>query len=64
MFTTTVRDALERPGAWCLECLVKHTSARASDVVRELDALSVRVEEGRCVTCAEAGPVFSPKRTR
>jgi hypothetical protein len=43
---------------------VKHTSDRASDVVRELDALAVRVEEGRCGTCEEVAAVFSSHRTK
>ena len=63
--SASVRDVLkDRPGAWCLDCLVRHTRERASDVVRELDALAVRVEDGRCGTCAAAGPVFAPSRTR
>jgi hypothetical protein len=62
---STVHDVLKgRPGAWCLDCLVKHTRKRASDVMRELDALAIRVDEGRCGACAEAVTVFSPKRTR
>jgi len=52
-----------RPGAWCLDCLVRHTRDRASDVIRELDALSARTVEGRCGTCSAAGPVFFPDRT-
>jgi hypothetical protein len=43
---------------------VKHTRKRASDVMRELDALAIRTDEGRCGACAEAATVFSPKRTR
>jgi len=61
--STSVRDVLkDRPGAWCLECLVKHTRERASHVIRELDALSAHTVEGRCGTCSEAGPVFFPRR--
>jgi hypothetical protein len=61
----TVHEVLKgRPGAWCLECLVRHTRDRASDVIRELDALAARIVEGRCGTCAEVGPVFFSRRTK
>lgn len=59
----TVHAVLEgRLGAWCLDCLVRHTRDRASDVIRELDALAARVVEGRCGTCFELGPVFFLRR--
>lgn len=61
----SVRDVLKgRPGAWCLDCLVRHTRDRASHVIRELDALAARAGEGRCGTCAETGSVFSSPRTK
>ena len=60
---SNVRDVLKgRPGGWCLDCLVRHTRDRASDVTRQLDALAARFGEGRCGTCAEVGPVFFPRR--
>jgi len=61
---TTVREVLKgRPGAWCLDCLVKHTRDRASHVMRELDALVARTGEGRCGTCSVVGSIFiSPRK--
>ena len=58
----TVRDVLKgRPGAWCLECLVRHTLDRTNDVIRELEYLAAHVVEGRCGMCAEVAAVyFSP----
>ena len=61
---SSVRDVLRgRSGAWCLDCLVRHTRDRASDVMRELEALPAHTEEGRCGTCREVGAVFlSPRK--
>jgi hypothetical protein len=57
---SSVSDVLKgRPGAWCLDCLVRYTRDRATDVIGELDALAARVSEGRCRMCAKVGPVFS-----
>ena len=47
-----------------LDCLVRQTRDRESDVMRELDALSARTVEGRCGTCLAVGPVFFPDRKR
>jgi Zn-finger protein len=60
---STVGEVLKgRPGAWCLDCLVRHTQDRATSVIRDLDALAARVVEGRCGTCSEVGPVFFAQR--
>src|SRR5438105_15034661 len=63
LIVSTIRDLLNGPGVWCLDCLIRHARARTIVVIRELDALAARVREGRCGTCAELGPVyFSPRR--
>jgi hypothetical protein len=56
----TVLDVLSaRHAAFCLECVVRRTGFRTDFVIREIDAIPLRVTDGRCSGCSEAGPVFA-----
>ena len=48
-----------RPTGLCLECVLTKTGLRADQALRQIDALPMRVTDGRCGGCAAAGPVFT-----
>jgi len=48
-----------RPTGLCLECVLTQTGLRADQALRQIDALPMRVTDGRCGGCAAAGPVFA-----
>jgi len=48
-----------RLGGLCLECVLTKTGLRADQALRQIDAMPMRVTDGRCGGCAAAGPVFA-----
>ena len=56
---TVIEVLTARPVALCLECVLTHTSLCADHAIRQIVALALRVTEGRCDGCGEAGQVFA-----
>ena len=55
----SVRDLLSAlHTAFCIECVVRRTGLRTDLVIRETEVLSLRLIDGYCGSCGEAGPVF------
>ena len=56
---TVIEVLTARPVALCMECVLTHTGLRADRAIRQIVALSLRVTEGHCDGCGEAGQVFA-----
>jgi hypothetical protein len=56
---TVIEVLAARPVALCLECVLTRTGLRADHAIRQIVALPLRVTEGRCDGCGEAGQVFA-----
>jgi hypothetical protein len=56
---TVLQVLTARPVALYLECVLTHTGLRADHAIRQIVALPLRVTEGRCDGCGEAGQVFA-----
>ena len=56
---TVIEILAARLGALCLECVLTKTGLRADQALHQMDAMPMRVTDGRCGGCAAAGPVFA-----
>jgi len=56
---TVIEILAARLGALCLECVLTKTGLRADQALHQIDAMPMRVTDGRCGGCAAAGPVFA-----
>ena len=56
----TVLEVLTaRPWALCMECVITLTGLGADDAIDHLNALPLRVTEGRCDGCGRVRPMFA-----
>ena len=59
VMATVLEILAARLGGLCLECVLTKTGLRADQALRQIDAMPMRVTDGRCGGCAAAGPVFA-----
>ena len=59
VMATVLEILAARLGGLCLECVLTKTGLRADQALRQIDALPMRVTDGRCGGCSAAGPVFT-----
>jgi hypothetical protein len=51
LIVASVKEVLSAQLPLCLNCVVERTSRRIYDVIREIDAMTLRFVEGRCLGC-------------
>jgi hypothetical protein len=59
LIVASVKEVLSARLPLCLNCVVQRASRRIGDVIREIDAMTLRFVEGRCIGCTQLGAVVS-----